>query len=238
MILAADAGNTRFKWGLADGGEWRARGAIATAELSALPDQLPDEPVELAVIANVAGEAVRQRLDAALRDRVRVVHWARSVAAQCGVRNGYETPGQLGVDRWAALIGARSLHDGDCVVVCSGTATTVDMLDASGAFRGGLILPGLALMRTALAGGTAQLPLLDGSHSAFPRNTADAIYSGCCEAQAGAIERMFGRLQSPSRAICMLSGGAADALVPLLRVPVRHVEDLVLRGLLCIGRSL
>ena len=62
----------------------------------------------------------------------------------------------------AALVGARASVSGACVVVCAGTATTIDVLSADGEFRGGLILPGFDLMRAALANNTAQLPLAEG----------------------------------------------------------------------------
>jgi type III pantothenate kinase len=153
------------------------------------------------------------------------------------VRNAYERPEQLGADRWAALIGARSLHPGSTLVVMAGTATTVDLLDGQGLFRGGLILPGLDLMRRSLARNTAQLDLLPGEFRDTPTNTADAIFSGCLSAQAGAVERMFQHIAAEPDALCLLSGGAALHLLPLLRIPVRPVENLVLEGLARIGQE-
>ena len=159
--------------------------------------------------------------------------WIRAEAKQCGVQNGYREPARLGADRWAALIGARSLHGGGCVVVMAGTATTVDRLDADGRFRGGLILPGVALMKKALASNTADLPLATGRWTPEPVATDDAIESGCIEAQLGAIERMHARMSGD--ALCMLSGGAAESLAPLLNIPVRVVDNLVLEGLVRIA---
>lgn len=105
--------------------------------------------------------------------------WLRSSASACGVRNAYEQPERLGADWWAALIGARGQLVSDCLVVCAGTATTVERLDASGEFRGGRFLPGVDLMRASLARNTAQLPLAEGEFRMAPRNTMDAIVSGC-----------------------------------------------------------
>ncbi len=115
------------------------------------------------------------------------------------MRNLYENPERLGADRWAALIGARALHPHACVVVTAGTATTVDLLSAAGDFLGGLILPGVELMQQALARGTAQLPLADGRFALQPRRTVDAIRSGCLQAQAGAVERMFRQIADAAR---------------------------------------
>src|SRR5205807_10545519 len=113
----------------------------------------------------------------------------RSEAERGGVRNGYERPEALGPDRWAALIAARALHNGASLVVNAGTATTVVMLGADGAFLGGAILPGVELMRFVLHEHTGRLPIQEGKYSDTPRNTIDAIETGCRHAQAGAVER-------------------------------------------------
>ena len=154
---------------------------------------------------------------------------ATGSATACGVKNGYDTPQQLGADRWAALIGARALHAGPAVVVMAGTATTIDALDAQGLFRGGLILPGLALMRAALARNTADLPHAAGHYRAQPTNTDDAIVSGAIHATLGAIERIHATLGED--ALCLLSGGAAQELAPQLDLPFRLIDNLVLEGL-------
>ena len=90
-------------------------------------------------------------------------YWVIPKEAQCGVKNGYRNPAQLGSDRWAALIGARALHGARPVlVVCCGTATTIDLLTAQGQFAGGCILPGVGTMLRSLHEKTAALPDADG----------------------------------------------------------------------------
>ncbi|MFZ2853320.1 MAG: type III pantothenate kinase, partial [Rhodocyclaceae bacterium] len=195
------------------------------------------------VICNVAGAAVGETLAALLARRhpdaaeMAEPLWLHASAQACGVRNAYERPEQLGADRWAALIGARAQSGGACLVVCAGTATTVDRLDAEGLFCGGLILPGYDLMRGALAGNTAQLPLADGEFRALPRNTMDAIVSGCLHAQAGAIERMFAPIAGEAGALCLLTGGGAARLAPHLAIPLLLNENLILDGLARYGAS-
>jgi type III pantothenate kinase len=229
MILAIDCGNTRLKWGLRDGAAWRKTGAVPLAELSGLESgwrriAAPDA----IVICNVAGGAARKRIEKLLsRWRVAPV-WVKPKRSECGVTNAYSDPGRLGADRWAALIGAWSLRRGPCLVVMAGTATTADILEGDGTFAGGAILPGLDLMRRSLADNTAGLPLAKGRFSEAPRNTADAIETGCLLAQAGAIERMLAGLRGG--ASCVLSGGAAQAIAERLRAPVRIVDNLVLEG--------
>lgn len=232
MILCIDSGNTRIKWAVHDGAGWGWHGALAQQEVAALPALLATLPKVTAIAAaNVAGataaDAIRAT-GAALGIRP---HFVAACAAAGGVSNAYAQPQQLGVDRWCALIGARVLSPRATLVVGLGTATTIDTLTADGVFAGGCILPGFELMRGALASGTAQLALHDGNWQAYPRRTADAIHSGCLEAQAGAIERAFARLAADGAADCLLFGGAAPLVAPLLAIPHRLCSDLVFEGL-------
>jgi len=235
MILAIDVGNSRIKWGLAEQVDaaavhWHATGAVALAQIELLAETwstLP--PPSRVAIANVAGAAVAQRIEkVAMRFGVPPL-WIRAQASACGVVNRYDDPTQLGCDRWAALVAAWNRVHGPCLVVNAGTATTIDLLASAGEFRGGVILPGVALMKKALAENTAGLALLEGHHCAEPRNTADAIESGCREAQAGAIMRMVSRL--PGGAPCLISGGDARAIASLLDFTATVVEHLTLEGI-------
>lgn len=228
MLLCLDAGNTRIKFGLHDGTAWRTRGALDLAASDDLPEQLPHAPSRI-VACNVAGAEVGARLEKFAHSRGLPLSWLASTAQACGVSNGYDNPSQLGADRWAALIGARGLHAGSCVVVLAGTATTIDLLDADGTYRGGMILPGLSMMRMSLARGTADLPQARGCFVSLATNTDDAIVSGAIHATLGAIERT--RALAGPEAACLMSGGAAAELAPRLAPPSRSVEHLVLEGL-------
>lgn len=234
-MLTIDCGNTRLKWGLFDQGRLVDSGALSVLELGSLPRRLPQPLSRQVVVSNVAGERAAVAIRAAIEGRGRLIHWVKSQRSQCGVTSLY-AEGQLGADRWAALIGARHLHPGPCLVVMAGTATTIDVLDGAGTFQGGLILPGLALMREALARNTAQLKTVEGAFVALPRSTADAIASGCLGAQLGAIERMH-RALGDRGAPCLLSGGGAPALADFLDLPMRTEPHLVLHGLAQIGYS-
>ena len=233
MLLCIDCGNTRIKWGLHDGNGWQLREALPLAELDRLELELSRLPTPSAVMASsVAGDQVHKVVEHSAQRLGSPLTWLVSQAAQSGVTNTYADPAQLGADRWAALIGAHHLFRGDCLVVNAGTATTIDVLDRGGSFQGGLILPGLDLMRSSLASNTARLPLSDGKFQTLPRSTADAIASGALQATAGAIARMFVHVAGDPQATCLVTGGAAASLLPLLEVPWRAVDHLVLEGLL------
>jgi type III pantothenate kinase len=241
MLLLVDAGNTRVKWAIAaDGaapGEWIAQGAVLHAQLDRLraawAAHLPNEAIQRAIISNVAGAAMRAELETLLP--AASVEWFVSRPELAGLSNAYRNPGQLGSDRFAAALGARTLEPGKALVVATcGTATTVDAVSADGVFLGGMILPGLGLMLGSLARGTAQLPQVMGTQLApsappvFANNTHDAILSGCLSAQAGAIERACA---AHGAALCIVSGGAASHIAPLLSVRHRMLDNVVLVGL-------
>jgi type III pantothenate kinase len=245
-ILAIDAGNSRIKWGIADGSGWLRRGWLATREAHALGAALKDLPVPVRiVVSNVAGERVREALVQALAGYGVAPVWVTGRDAQCGVRSGYADPSQLGPDRWAGLIAAWKLHGNAheegraCVVVNAGTTMTVDALSAEGVFLGGIIVPGLDLMRASLDSGTAQLRMQQGAFYYFPDNTADAIMSGAINALTGAIDRMCGYMAETGQgtALVVLSGGVAALIQPRLNVAVALVDNLVLEGLLEIAKQ-
>ena len=235
MILAVDAGNTRIKWGLHDGGTWLAKGWVATADAARLGEAWRELAAPDKIVAsNVAGPGVRALLAEACGRWPVEIQWAVAVESQCGVRNGYENPAQLGSDRWAALIAACAIAPEGCVVVNAGTAMTVDALSADGVFLGGMIVPGLAAMRRALAESTAAVEVEGGGFRVFPAKTADAVCSGALSAMAGAVERMAGALSGKQgrEPVRLLSGGDAERLLPLLSGKTAIVDNLVLEGLI------
>ena len=108
MILAVDAGNSRVKWALHDGRDFVREGWVAHAEIDALDAQWSSLPEpSTVVIANVAGDGIAERLRKSTGRWKVPPRWACSARSQAGVSSRYDDPSQLGIDRWAALIGAR-----------------------------------------------------------------------------------------------------------------------------------
>ena len=165
--------------------------------------------------------------------------WVVASAARSRPDNGYDYPARLGADRWVAMIGAwhRMLARGPArpmVVVMVGTAVTVDAIDASGKFLGGLILPGHGIMLRALESGTAGLHVPTGEVREFPTNTSDALTSGGTFAIAGAVERMVQHLRAHCGAEpkCIMTGGAGWKMAPSMSVQFELVDNLIFDGLL------
>ena len=238
MILAIDAGNSRVKWATHDGAKFIGDGWVAYAEFDKLDGQwagLP--PPSSIVIGNVAGDDIGKKLSALCARWKVEPRWACSVRSQAGVFNRYEQPSQLGVDRWAALIGARGVCSGACVVANAGTAMTIDALGKQGEFIGGIVVPGFDLMHEALAANTARLSAERGTFFDFPRTTRDAITSGAIQALCGAVERVRNAMllaghEDPE---LIVSGGAGEIVARHIGRPVRVIDKLVLEGLVRIA---
>lgn len=244
MILLIDAGNTRIKWAVLEGGRLSVGEPVVRAADADVVRRLAEswtalEPPQRILLANVAGDALADRLAA----------WARRAWKQeiervvpCreafGVTNAYTEPERLGVDRWLALIAARRRVAGPVCIVDCGTALTVDVMSAEGAHLGGLIIPGLGLMRRSLAEMTAGIgDGLTGGNTAevslFAKDTRGGVMGGTLYAVVAVIDRIMADVAEAMdmTVTCLLSGGDADAVLPLLAAPCRHVPDLVLEGL-------
>jgi type III pantothenate kinase len=250
-FLAIDIGNTRLKWALYDaahpGAALRAHGAEFLDHIERLAEgpwaDLPAPGSMLGCV--VAGDAVRRRAEEQIEERFECApRWVVASAAEAGIVNGYDHPTRLGADRWVAMIGARHRMLGSgparpMVVVMIGTAVTVEAIDASGKFLGGLILPGHGIMLRALESGTAGLHVPTGEVREFPTNTSDALTSGGTYAIAGAVERMVQHVRAHCGAepACYMTGGAGWKMAPVMNGDFELVESLIMDGLLVIARD-
>jgi len=238
MKLLLDLGNTRLKWALCEGADWRVRGAVGWD--SDIAAALREAWRELPTPAEATGASV---VDAAREATVAAVvracwpldtFWLRTPAEACGVRNAYDEPQRLGVDRFLAMVAAYAAGHAPCILAGVGTALTLDALAADGRHLGGLIAPGPQLMQQALVGATVRVrPERPGEVLDAAANTADAVASGCWQAAAALIER-FARRMGPALGgapALRLGGGDAAALLPLLELPAVLAEDGVLHGL-------
>ncbi len=239
MILVVDAGNTRVKWGVYDNG-WQAQGSLRHDELHRLAPALQAYAgLGQAVISSVAGAVVDAGLQAQLDSLGIAARCIKAQASACGVTNGYANPAQLGSDRWAAAVAAWQRTHAACVVASAGTALTVDALSSRGEFLGGLIVPGLTMMKQALAANTAGGLAVEGELRDFPAATGDAVHSGALRAMAGAVEQMLARLAQREMVPVklLLAGGDAGALQSALSGAGEIVDNLVLEGLILIAKE-
>jgi len=240
-MLVVDVGNTRVKWGLHDGKGWLLQDAAGHDELSRIAESIrPFRNPGVAIVSNVAGTALQVALQALFGKLDLPVYWVQAGLQACGVRNGYARPTQLGSDRWAALIAAWNQYGTACVVANAGTALTVDALSSRGEFLGGMILPGLGLMKSALSSHTSGVLQTEGQLTEFPSSTGDAVHSGILAAMAGAVDRMCRSLMKSENLEpkLLLSGGDAVLLHGALSGHGAIVDNLVLEGLSLIAGEL
>lgn len=244
-FLAIDIGNTRLKWALYEqarpGSAPVEQGAVFLENVESLADgEWKHLPVPRQMLGcNVAGDAVRRRVEEQLELWDLQPRWAVSSGGAGGIVNGYDHPGRLGADRFVSLVGGRwnMLQRGaprPVLVVMIGTAVTVDAIDSSGRFLGGLILPGHGIMLRALESGTAGLRVPTGEVVDFPTNTSDALTSGGTFAITGAIEHQYRLLQARSGEppLTLIAGGAGWKVAPYLGIPHELLDSLIFDGLL------
>ncbi|WP_020182425.1 type III pantothenate kinase [Methylotenera sp. 1P/1] len=250
MILLVDVGNTRTKWVLAENNHMLTEidvclnQDVASSTIASLA-----EVVHKVSIANVAGDAMAQTLAEVMQAVDAPVTMVQTSHEACGVRNGYDYPQALGVDRWVSLIAAYDKQKASCLVINAGTAVTIDALSVPKAadhanFMGGVIMPGVGVMLNTLAEKTAQLNVMDGSVMDFPTNTQDAMHTGCLAAVIGVVQRQWQLLQALDQQApaILLSGGDAELLAKHLPADLAEktiiVDNLVLRGLMRMEREM
>ncbi len=240
MHLLIDIGNTCLKWAVWDGQtltpmQSARHGGAIPIDVHAAWDGL--EGIEHILVGSVGPEAVVDAVGNACAS-----YWRRAplridagrLARDSVVRIAYADPRLLGTDRWLALSAAHAQHIGPKLIVDAGTAITYDLLLGDGRHLGGLILPGIEMMRRSLLEGTLIPPheAIDGTQP-WGVSSGEAIAAASIQGPAALAERLWNRLhdlagEEPS---LILTGGDAERLLPAIVRPATHRPDLVLQGL-------
>ena len=258
MLLAIDVGNTHLRLASARDGALGPVRRAATAA-AATPDELE---LLLEGLLGLDGLCLADATAIALASTVpAAVAAVEAVAARrmlpCCVASAgtlplpvrVERPGDVGPDRLVNAYAAAHLHGTPAVVVDCGTATTLDAVDAAGAFIGGAIAPGMVLGLEALAARTARLPRVEPRLPDGPigRDTTAAIRAGTVLGHRAMIEGLLTRMRrelaagagiAPHDVRVVLTGGLAA--LPWART-VEGIDavdpDLTLRGLVLFHRA-
>jgi type III pantothenate kinase len=240
MMLLLDAGNSSVKWGLCEAGNLVASGGFMHRgnNINLLAGQAWSDMHAPAGVymANVAGEQLGEQLSGWIEKQWGITPVAVVSSWQaCGVTNAYSVPENLGVDRWAALVAAHSHGSGAVCVVDCGTAITLDMLDTDGVHQGGLILPGIEIMKQLLLQNTAVNNVTRAQEPAklFAIGTEDAVNSGALYMAVASIDRIVVDMAAGpgTHPDVVITGGDASRILTLLACPARHDPELVLKGL-------
>lgn len=247
-MLLLDLGNTRLKLGGLRDGSLAEVSAIAHRDNHAFHAQLLAELARrresgssaVAWLASVHHGPALGELLAALGSHGFRTRRIEQAQPRDDLRPAYTDLSQLGVDRWLAMLGARSHFDGDLLLVSAGTALTIDLIDATGQHGGGCIAPSPLQIIDGLRLAAPHLPRPDTAAAMTPRtlfasSTAEGLLAGAQGAIIGllrlAMEEASERLgRSPT---LLLTGGGAPALLTALagRPPAIHFPSAVLQGL-------
>jgi len=233
LILELDVGNTCIKWRLDQSGV-----VSIASDLDELAVALDGLSMERVRVASVRSAEFDGRLRVLLQRRFAVdAEFALSLRSCGDVRTDYQYPERLGVDRWLAVLAAHATYTTDALVVDCGSAVTMDYIDVSGVHRGGYIVPGLRLMRRALAVDTAAVQVAPGAaeSACWGTTTEMAVNNGILDMVVGGIQRVVRQSGSGDAPLTLvLTGGDAQALQQYLSDEAADLvlhESLVLDGL-------
>ena len=247
MILLVDIGNTRLKWSVETNGIMSAMQAMdyQSEQFNSVLHQVWSllEPPQLLAISSVTADKVTLQIIsiAELLWPDIEVYKAQSSVADLGVRSAYQQADQLGVDRWLGMIALQKYYSGNKFIIGCGTAITLDCLDNNGQHLGGVISPGLQLMKRSLSKGTERLSMSSKSHSVGLAGSTDAaIYTGVLYAAIGMIEKVINSFSACNSVI--LTGGDAQLISEHLMLKSNKIEieiqpDFVLKGLALLCRD-
>ena len=158
-----------------------------------------------------------------------------------GLNIAIENPSQTGADLVVGSVAALREHKPPMIVIDMGTATTMIVLDQTGALIGGCICPGVKISLDALTDRTALLPglQLDQPKRAIGRNTIDCMRSGIMLGNACMLDGMVERMEAElgCKTTVVVTGGIAKFIVPLCKTPMIYDKDLIVKGLAALYRD-
>ncbi len=252
MILAVDIGNSNIVIGGVEGEDILFEARIRTEPTKTSDEYCVDmkiildvyhvkpEEIEGAIIASVVPQVLNS-IKTALKKLTGIVPLVVGPGLKTGLNIKIENPAQTGADLVVGSVAALREHKPPLIVIDMGTATTMVVLDETGALIGGSISPGVKISMDALTDRTALLPglQLDQPKRAIGRNTIDCMRSGIMLGAAcmldGLIERMEAELGQKTTVV--ITGGIAKFVVPMCRREMIYDKDLLVKGLVALYRD-
>ena len=252
MILTVDIGNYNIVLGGVDGDDILFEARLRTDYTKTSDEYCIDLKMILDVYGfsakdisgSIIASVVPQVLNS-MQTAVKKLTGKTSLVVGPGLKTGLnikiENPSQTGADLVVGCVAALRQHKPPLIVVDMGTATTMVVLDKTGALVGGSIIPGVKISMEALTGKTALLPglQLDQPKCAIGRNTIDCMRSGIMMGAAcmidGLVERMEEELGYKTTVIA--TGGIARFVIPMCRTPIIYEKDLLIKGLAALYRD-
>ncbi len=252
MILAVDIGNSNLVIGGIRGNDIVFEARLRTDTTKTSDEYCIDlkmilevygvkaEEIEGSIIASVVPQVLNSVKTAMIK-----LTGKQALVVGPGLKTGLnikiENPSQTGADLVVGSVAALREHKPPLIVVDMGTATTMMVLDATGAFIGGSISPGVKISMDALTDRTALLPglQLDQPKRAIGRNTIDCMRSGIMLGAACMLDGMVERMEAElgQKATVVVTGGIAKFVIPMCKTPVIYDKNLLLKGLAMLYRD-
>lgn len=252
MIIAVDIGNSNIVIGGIDGEQISFEARLRTDSTKTSDEYCIDikmildvygvsrSEIEGAIIASVVPQVLNS-IKTALKKLTGKSCLVVGPGLKTGLNIKVENPAQTGADLVVGAAAALREHKAPLIVVDMGTATTISVLDETGALIGGCICPGVKISLDALTERTALLPglQLDQPKRAIGRNTIDCMRSGIMLGAASMLDGMVERMEAElgAKTTVVATGGIAKFIVPLCKTPMIYDKDLLLKGLAAMYRD-
>lgn len=252
MILTVDVGNSNIVLGAVEGEQIAFEARLRTDATKTSDEYCIDlkmilevykvepEQIEGVIIASVVPQVLNS-----MQTAVKKLTGKNSLVVGPGLKTGLnikvENPSQTGADLVVGAVAALWEHKPPMIIVDMGTATTITVVDKSGAFIGGCICPGVKISLDALTERTALLPglQLDQPKQAIGRNTIDCMRSGIMMGNAAMIDGMVERMEAELgyKTTVIATGGIARFVTPMCKTPIIYDKDLLVKGLAVLYRE-
>ena len=241
MKLLIDFGNSRCKWAslenqdLQDANAYIYKSEDPMHRAKEVVEKICFDSIQEIHAVSVLGDTFNQEFCEQVDKQAGIITKLHvSQLDSFGVTLAYANPSSYGADRYAALIAAHYKTSGAKIVIDCGTATTVDAIDACGKHLGGLIIPGIELMCSALANKASgiTMPKQANATQLFNDNTADAVYSGSAlvlnHGVRGIIQEIIDNI---NQHVTVYVTGGESSMISLNDIEYMDCPNLVLEGL-------
>ena len=196
--------------------------------------------IEGIIIASVVPQVLNS-----MQTAVKKLTGLQSLVVGPGLKTGLniriENPSQTGADLVVGCVAALREHKPPMIVIDMGTATTMVVLDETGALIGGSISPGIKISMDALTERTALLPglQLDQPKKVIGRNTIDCMRSGIMMGSAAMLDGMIQRMEEElgQKTTVVATGGISKFVLPLCKKEIIYDKDLLIKGLVALYRE-
>ncbi len=252
MILVLDVGNTNIVLGCVENGEISHVARISTQEIRTeneyavmISQILALEHVSCSQFEGAVMSSVVPQVTEVLAHAVKLLTGCEVLIVGSGIKTGLniriDNPAQLGPDLVVGAVAALELYKPPLIVIDMGTATTFSVIDASGAFLGGAIVPGMGLSLDALVARTSLLQKIpfEVPRRCIGSNTVDCMKSGVVLGTVSMLDGMIERIEAElgSQATVLATGGLASRIIPHCKHEIIYDGNLLLKGLWAIYRK-